>query len=179
VVYRWGVLGLEGRVVRLVQAFWARRPTEVATVVPDDGRGWEVASLAGYAVQRVWRFVAGLTLTCVVLWVAALPLVAFHFERVALLGAVGSMVLTLPVTAVILLSFLKMLGGLVFPPAGAVMGELLNVVTRWILDLAALFPEDGVVAVARPPTFWVVLVYMALLLGAVGARREPTVEGVL
>lgn len=111
----------------------------------------------------------------VVAEITALPLVAYHFNMVSLVGVVAN-VLTGPIiTAAMLLSGLSVPLGLLYLPLAALInistGMLLDVML-WIVNILANLPRS-VVYVASPPKAAVMLFYVLLLLAPLLAEKRP------
>ena len=131
-------------------------------------------SLKELIVLRAGRWSIGLAQACVVAWVIALPLVIFHFGRLAPWGALGTFLLCLPVTILIWLSFLTLIANLVLPPVGAVLSVLLQWATDGLLMLVGLFEHvpAAVVEWPRPPAGLLVVSYAVILMLALFWRTR-------
>ncbi len=116
-----------------------------------------------------------LMLTCVSIaaWVSTLPIVATHFGRLAPLGWLGSIAAFMFVYAVMVLSFMKLAVGLLFPFATAVVDAPLEFATtglrnvlQWIRDTLG-GPTD-----VTPPTVFILATYYVGLFGVVAVNRR-------
>jgi len=151
------VLALLIVVPRAYRAVSRRRPDDPPT---------DAATVGQLLLRRTGLFVSALVLISAVAWLTSLPLVWLHFGRFAPWGAVGTLLLSIPVTATIWLSFLTLLGNLALPPVGRVLGTALSWATDLVLKLVGLFEHVplAVVELAPPPGWLVLATYLALLL---------------
>ncbi|MEM9019077.1 MAG: ComEC/Rec2 family competence protein [Planctomycetota bacterium] len=137
---------------------------EVAVVHPT---GWDLAM----------RGLADFAAVSIVAFVAAMPVVMYHFQLISPLAAVLSMLALLPLTGLLALGYLKILVGLILPSVGTGLAAPL----AWLTDsLVALVERTGGWSVAsvelsRPVsvawTLGAVAAVCALLGGAFARRR--------
>ena len=153
--------------VSLFHAFWQTRDRYERE--PSDAN-----SLKELVVLQTRRWSVGLAQACIVTWVIALPLVMYHFGRVAIWGWLGTFLLCLPVTLLIWLSFLTLIANLVLPPVGAILSMLLQWATDSVLMLVGLFEHlpAAVVECSRPPAGLLVISYAVILMLALFWRTR-------
>lgn len=121
---------------------------------------------------RLGRAVLGLAIVCAVAWLVALPLAMLHFGRVALWGALGTFLLSVPVTVTIWISFLTVIATPTIAPVGAALGVALRWTTSWLLATVDLFEHlPGAVVETRCPPAWLVATTYAAALWLVTRRR--------
>lgn len=130
---------------------------------------WEppgAPTLLGHVKRRMKRWSVNLLAVNIVAFLAALPLVAYHFLLISPLAIVLS-ILTLPlVTAILGLGYLKMLLGLVAPSVSVGLGGLLAGLARfmlWLVDRAANWPGVAYELSHPPSVVWVLAAYAVLL----------------
>jgi competence protein ComEC len=132
------------------------------------GTPWALVRLA------LARGAVALTLACLAAWLISLPLVWWHFGRLAPWGWLGSLVLTPLVTFITVLSFVTALLNLIVPPAGAVTSTLLHAATGLLLCSVRLFAYlPAALVEVRPPPLWLVLASYVALLGGIAWRLRP------
>jgi len=120
----------------------------------------------------------------VIAWLAALPIVAFHFQLISP-PAVAFSILTFPVVIALLwLGFAKIIAGLIFAPAGAALEPPVTALASWwiaAVEYAADLPGAWV-ELPAPSAAWAVAssaVVVALLAGWFHARRVALAGAVL
>jgi len=121
-------------------------------------------------------------------WVAALPIIAAHFQRIQPWGAVNSC-LVFPLVAVVMaLGFAKLVAGAISPALGSALAGPLHAADSfliWSVEKLALLP--GVSLDVRPPSWILVVTYYTVVLAIVlrfavrpvfyaEASPEPAVE---
>lgn len=113
--------------------------------------------------QRMLGWGAAITLISVVAWLAALPLVLWHFGRFAPWGWAQSMLITPVATLVILSGFLALLIGWI-PGVGALLHGAVGLATAILQALvAALGQVPGALLESAPPPAWLVFASYGLL----------------
>lgn len=137
---------------------------KVAVVHPT---GWDLAM----------RGLADFTAVSIVAFIAALPVVMYHFQLISPLAALLSMFALVPLTGLLALGYFKILVGLLLPSVGTVLAVPL----AWLTDtLVALVERTGGWSVAsvelsRPVsvawTLGAVVAVCAVLCGAFARRR--------
>ncbi len=85
----------------------------------------------GEVLHRLGQLVT-ITVLC---WLMALPIVAYHFGTVSLLGVLASLVLLGPVLIMLALGYLVLMVGVIVPMAGEWLGGLLGMLARWTISL--------------------------------------------
>jgi competence protein ComEC len=118
--------------------------------------------------------VAGALAVNLVAWVAAFPLVTFHFHRFAPYGAVQSLLLTPFVIAVVLLGYLTIVSAALLDALGSIFGAGLKVATAallWMVERLSRFP--GAVVEVAPPPVWLIGVSYLTLIGVYLLLRRP------
>lgn len=137
-------------------------------------------SWGGYIFRVVYRFVIGLIVVCTVAWLVALPLVCWHFGRVAPWGAVQSVMISPLVMVTIVLGFAALVTQAI-PSAAIVTGALLHGATAMLLksaDWLSGWPW-ALIEPPAPPAWLAVASYALLAAGYVLSRRgQPKVENV-
>ncbi|MFQ5413211.1 MAG: ComEC/Rec2 family competence protein [Phycisphaerae bacterium] len=153
---------------RRVRWLWYRRGTRLSA----DERDAVMAALDGIAARcrprRTWAGVTRRLLHALAIslgaWLAAVPIVAWHFHRIQPWGPIGSVVVVLLVGVVMWLGFAKILAGVMLPTVAALLGAPLAAAT-WclihIVNAVAALPGASI-TVAAPP-LWLVAVYYAFL----------------
>lgn len=145
----------------------------------------ELATLGAITGRGVLRWMVGLLAVCTVAWFTALPLVMYHFGRVAPWGIIGTFLLSPLVLSVIVVSFFTLLSGAALPPLGGVLAGILAALTDLLLRAVHLFDDlpGNVLEVARPPAWLVVASYVPLFAlaalrsrGRFGSPRAPAGE---
>ncbi len=133
----------------------------------------EATTLRGLAARWLGRGLEALALVSAGAWLVSIPLVLWHFGRLAPWGAFGTLLLTVPVTLVTICGFLTLLLGWV-PLFGAVVGLLLRALTTALLAMVRWFTPlpAAVVECAPPPALLVALTYAALLALALFRQRQ-------
>ncbi len=141
----------------------------------DEDRPREAGTLKQFLRLALVRWAVGLTLACLVAWLISLPLVWWHFGRLAPWGWVGSLVLTPLVTFITILSFATAVLNLALPPLGSVASAVLHAATVLLLWSVRLFEylPGALVEVHAPPLWLVAASYAVLLGGVVWRLRRP------
>ena len=140
------------------------------TAPPRDAQTWP---------QLVWlkftRLIGGLLLVCIFCWLMAFPLVALHFGRLAPWGILGTLLITLPVMATIILSFITVLTGTLVPPLGTLFAFPLRWISDGLLWTVARFEHlPGAIVERNPaPAALVIVTYGALLTWTLLRHRRP------
>ncbi len=128
--------------------------------------------LSSRLLRTGWRGVnryikAGLAITFGA-WLAALPLVADHFQRVHLWGALNSLVAFPLVMIVMALGFVKLVVGGILPGVGSVVGGARTAADSLLISLVQrLGSLPGASLAAPSPPWWVIVSYCVLLLSFV------------
>ena len=131
----------------------------------------DTGSLALLAWRRGWRFVADACALAAVLWLLATPIVWFHFGRVQPWGALGSLVLTLPMILLLWAGFGAMLLrpvpllGTAAGAAAAGLTDLNLALVRWFADM-----PNSTLLLSAPHGWWVVTLF--LVIGGIRFHRE-------
>ncbi len=133
----------------------------------------EATTFRELVVRRVGRGLEALALVSVGAWLVSIPLVLWHFGRLAPWGAVGTFVLTIPVTLVTICGFLTLALGWV-PVFGALVGAVLRALTAVLLTLVGWFTHvpAAIIECALPPAPLVAFTYGALLTLALFRQRQ-------
>ncbi len=140
-----------------------RRLAEVR--VKSTGRLARARRKSGYALRRY--VIAGLAITFSA-WLAALPLVADHFQRVHLWGALNSLVAFPLVSVVMGLGFVKLVVGAILPGVGSVIAGALAAADSLLISLVQrLGWLPGASLVAPSPPWWFIVSYYVFLLSFV------------
>ena len=150
----------------------------------DDEQPSEAGNLMELLWLKLWRWLGGLALACVVAYVAALPLVLFHFQRVSPWGWLGTFVISPAVVVVIVLSLAALLVGVVIPAAGALLAGAAQGASGLLLRLVGLFGTlPAAVVEVTAPAGWLVVATYVVLLGPTlfvklgGAYWRVSIEG--
>jgi len=149
-----------GLVLALVQLVPGPRPSAAAPLEPQVESFWTVLA------RRTRHALPTLFLSCAVAWAVSLPLVLWHFQRVAPWGWLGTLLLTPLVTVVTVLSFFTLLSNAVLPIVGSVAAGALHATCEVLLWTVARFEHlpAAVVSTPRPPLWFVVATYALILL---------------
>ena len=111
-------------------------------------------------------------------WLCSLPIVAFHFQRIALWGWLNSFLVFFLVYPIIVLALSKTFIGAVLPIFACVPGFLLKISTVWLVglvELLNLLPWASV-SVCSPP-WWLCVIYYVDLLLLIGWYRSIVNHG--
>lgn len=136
------------------------------------------------AWDLVLRGLVDFVAVSVVAFVAALPVVMYHFQLISPLAAGLSLLALLPLTAVLAVGYLKILVGVALPSAGAILAVPLS----WMTDsLVSLVEQSGrwslsSVELSRQPSVaWTVgaVVAVCALLGGAFVRRRRAMAAVI
>ncbi len=109
-----------------------------------------------------------------VVWLVSLPLVAYRFHLVALVGLVLNVLLWIPVAIALFAALLVLVtAGLPLLPrlSGFVCDTMLSFV-EWSTATASQLP-GGHCWVVGPPWWWVAIIYLALLVQQLAPRKLP------
>jgi competence protein ComEC len=158
-----------GLVLALVRLVPAPRSPAVAPLEP------QVESLWTVLARRTGHALATLFLSCLVAWAVSLPLVLWHFQRVAPWGWLGTLLLTPLVTVVTVLSFFTLLSNALLPIVGSAAAGALHTTCGLLLWIVARFEHlpAAVVSTPRPPLWLVVATYaLILVLDQIVRRRR-------
>lgn len=124
-------------------------PTPLARGLP--------SALMGYVLR-------GLAVSCGA-WLASMPIVALHFQRIQPWGALNSALVFPLVTVVMALGFARVAMGMISPWLGALIAWPLGIVDAWLISLAQRLGElPGASLSVSPPSWWVMLSYYVFLL---------------
>ncbi|MGB2986811.1 MAG: ComEC/Rec2 family competence protein, partial [Phycisphaerae bacterium] len=125
--------------------------------------------------QAAWWFLVVFPAVSVGAWLAGVPVVALHFNRIQPWGPVSSVIVFPLMYVVMVLAFMKILVSSAFPVLGFVIAEPLAVVDRfliWVVEGLSSLPGASM-TIAAPPWWVVVLYYVWLLLFVWRFRRRP------
>lgn len=153
---------------------WIRQPDDAQLGPPPD------ANLPGVIGRKLRNLVFAAIATSLIAWTAAIPLTLLHFGQFTPWGALQSVLITLFVTAVVVLGFLASLAGAVYAPAGTLLAAPLLGATQGLLALVEQLSRiPGSRIESAPPPVWLVAVSYALAawwLFAAPDRRLPDAE---
>jgi competence protein ComEC len=136
-------------------------------------RSADIVTWRQWVAWRARRAALGLVMATGVCFVAALPLTLFHFQRVALWGLLGSILLTPLVSLTIILSFITIAASALPGPVGGWLGAALAVVTKVLLALVDLLGRLPAAVIHTPqPPAWLVIFSIAAALVAELLRRR-------
>jgi len=144
-------------------------PLEGLAPLDAESAGW-----FGYALRWTRKALTGLLAVAVVAWLVAMPLVAYHFNRIAVWGVLASVLLAPVVAGVMWLGLIKLLlvgplpvfaGWLDGPLHGTSHGAL------GLINALASLPCSQI-NTASPPLWLVALFYVLLALAAWSVRRR-------
>lgn len=129
--------------IQIVEAHLSDSPTFTQRI------GWRVLEILGISITA---------------WLGALPIVAAHFNEVALWGWLCSFVALPFVLIVVLIGFAKLLLAVVAPVAANVADVLLDPASDLLLAVMRLLRDlvGGRMAVAGPPAWVIIAYYVAL-----------------
>lgn len=114
-----------------------------------------------YLKRRLWQ----LSVVSIVAWLVGLPLVAYHFHRIALWSALASVILFPLIFFTMQIGFLKLLITCLVPLLGCLLTPiLLNLGKATILCAKGLATLPGSGIFTASPPMWLVLMYYAILL---------------
>ncbi|MFQ5411658.1 MAG: ComEC/Rec2 family competence protein, partial [Phycisphaerae bacterium] len=139
----------------------------------DKAGGPSLPRLILYGLMRAVRLSICVSIAA---WLANIPLAAWHFDRFASWGWLGTLLLWIPAFVVTALGYLKLLCGLVFPPSAQLFGPLLAGATEIMLDWVRLLARvPGTLVDGRSPSLaWVCAVYGCLYLRVYRRNLIPT-----
>ena len=124
-------------------------------------RPWPTRALRQVAdiVWRVW-------LTGAIVWIATMPLVWQKYHLVSPVALVLNVIIWIPVTIAMLAGFATLVFGWLLPPVGRLCGALCDGSLAFIESAVGYSREFSVshAWMPAPPTWWVVLFYLALAL---------------
>ncbi len=123
-----------------------------------------------WLIQTAWAFVV----VGVTAWLVALPLTAYHFERIAPWGALGSILLSPLAMLIIVGSLLTITLTTVLPPAGDLLRPLVHTLSSSLLDAADALGKLPAAdfELHAPPAWLVVATYLGLLTWLLTRRHE-------
>ena len=119
------------------------------------------------------RWIAGLGIVALIAWFLAMPLVAYHFNRIAPWGVAASVVLFPVVLLALILGFTKLLLAAIVPTIASLIGMPLaglGGIIIWLTEHFAQLPFS-VVYTASPGIWLIVLFYTLLGLTAWSLNR--------
>ncbi len=126
---------------------------------------WETPTWSRWILRSAARGVLGLVLVSTVAWAISLPLTCYHFGRLAPWGALGTLLLAVPVTLMIWMSLLTLLARALMPPLGDLLDIILKSGADLLLRLVGLFELlPGSMLEVNPPPWWAVFATYAILL---------------
>lgn len=144
---------------------WVHRPAD------------DTGSLLVLLWRRGWRIVVDACVISVVLWLFAAPIVWFHFGQIQPWGALGSLLLTIPMTlllwaafALIAVRMLPIVGEWLGGPVEGLVDGLVDL-NLWVVQWFAGLPGASIRA-AAPSGWWIVAAMFTAVLLA-GSRRWP------
>jgi competence protein ComEC len=98
-------------------------------------------------------------------WLVTLPIIAIHFQRLHLWGAIASMALLPLVTVVMALGFAKMVTGPIVPELATWLAIPLERTDAWLIRLVYWFSDWPNMSIEiTPPPWWLVAAWYALIL---------------
>jgi len=127
------------------------------------------------AVLYCLRALGALTVVSLTAWLAGLPLAAYHFNCIALWGAVASVLLYPLVAFTLLLGLFKLLLTPLLPFAGNLLNAPLDTLSQVIIFIVEKFAQIpySTINTASPP-IWLIIAFYALLIwiGLMVYRRK-------
>ncbi|MDX2198641.1 MAG: ComEC/Rec2 family competence protein [Phycisphaerae bacterium] len=143
----------------------------------------DTASLWLLMWRRGWRMVVDWCIIAAVLWVFAAPIVWLHFGQIQSWGALGSLLLTIPMTLLLWAAFalmavrsLPLVEAWLGPPLQSALDVCVNL-NLWIVRLFADLP-GAAIRVAPPGGWWIVAAFGAAGVLVFAARFAPRVRRV-
>jgi competence protein ComEC len=124
------------------------------------------------ALRFIGRWLVNLAMVALVAWVVALPLTAYHFNRIAPWGPLGSVVMFPLIGLTMLFGFAKLLVAAVAPILAYPLGtplEVMGSVTIHTGKLLATLPFSNI-NTAAPPVWFIMIFYALLGWGALRIR---------
>ncbi|GAG07990.1 unnamed protein product, partial [marine sediment metagenome] len=127
--------------------------------------------------HAVWWFAASLFAVSVGAWLAGVPIVATHFNRVQPWGPVSSVVVFPLMYFVMVLGFVKIALMGISPTLGGVVAALLSAVDGLLIRVVEIFASLPGASPAIPaPPWWLVLFHYMFLLSLVWRFRSRPYE---
>jgi competence protein ComEC len=127
-------------------------------------------------MQAIRLFAAGTAA-----WLGNAGVLLYHFYTVTPLASIWTVLATLPVTAILILGFLKILVSWLLPTLGIILTVVLSILTDlfiWIVRLAAAIDFSSTL-MGHVPLALVLLYYILILFAAFVAFRRPILKRAL
>lgn len=123
------------------------------------------------------RFMGALTVVSLAAWLAGLPLAAYHFNCIALWGAVASVLLYPLVALTLLLGLLKLLLTPLLPFLGHLLNAPLDTLSQIIIFIVEKFAQIpySTINTASPQTGFIVIFYILLIWIGQGVYRRKII----
>ena len=124
-----------------------------------DDRPW-------YLQQLSWlrKCISAMAIVSIVAWVVSLPLIAWHFNRIAWLAPINSVIMALPVALTMLAGLAKLLVSLALPVFYSTLEPILNSPGELLLALAQyLAVVPGTSENVAPVPLWLMVLYLLAL----------------
>ncbi len=131
---------------------------------------WILRKLGGGALRL---FLAGLAA-----WLGSAGILLYHFYNITPLAGLWTVLVSLPVMIILGIGFLKIIVALLIPTLGALLGQVLAVVTEAFIGLVRLAAEVdfSYMLIGRVPGVLVILYYVLILFAAFVHLRRPILK---
>ncbi|MCL4367546.1 ComEC/Rec2 family competence protein [Patescibacteria group bacterium] len=124
-----------------------------------------------HRVPKVIKEDLGVSLSAQLL---TLPIIAFYFGRVSLIGIVVNVLVLWTITPIMILGFISLLGSLISPVLGLILGLAPAVLLTYFVDVVSLFAQipGGSVEVGQTTVLVWVGYYLVLLAWLLGIKQK-------
>ena len=125
-----------------------------------DDRPWYLRQ-----ISFLKKIVSTMAIVSIVAWIVSLPLIAWHFNRIAWLAPFNSVIMSVPVSIAMLFGILKIIISLVLPFYFGVLEPFLNLPGEFLLWLAktlASIPHTSENVSTIP--VWLFILYLSILI---------------
>ncbi len=147
-----------------------QRESSVVVIAPRSGklmvgRMGMTAVITRHMRGRILRSVSVGIIVAIAAWLSTFPLVAFHFDRVQIWGAVSTVVVMPLVTALMAVGFAKLAVGAIAPTVGAWLAAVLDILNAYLIQIVTWFSHFPFAEIhLAPPPAWLICSYYATLL---------------
>ncbi len=112
-------------------------------------------------ISMLRRTVISLSIVSIVAWLVSLPIIAWHFNRVAWLAPLNSVIMALPVSMTMLAGLVRLLVSLVLPAFAIFLEPILDLPGELLLSLAqSLASIDGTSENVAPVPILLLIIYL-------------------